>query len=129
MSFGTSSYGSSAFGGNANSLNEQVFFPVSPDNYAPDVLHERSALFSGTELFYEVLIRQGSENPSGPNGAEYEIFTADHEGAAPQSQVKVEGSGQSIIAAAPIIIVTALVDSSIWVSGLNFSIVGRPYTQ
>lgn len=129
MSYGGSPYGSTPFGGNANSVNEQVFFPIIPDNYAPDVLHERSALFNGPESFYEILIRQGSENPSGPNGAEYEIFTADHEGATPQSQVKVGGSGQSIIGAKPIIIVTALVDSAIWASGLNFSIVGRPYTQ
>lgn len=128
MSYGSSSYGSSVYGGIANSLNEQVFFPVI-GNYAPDVLHERTGLFNGSEDFYEILIRQGSENPSGPNGAEYKVYTADHEGATPQLQVTVGGSGQTIIGAAPIIIVTALVDSSIWVSGLNFSIVGRPYTQ
>lgn len=128
MSYGSSSYGSSVYGGIANSLNEQVFFPVI-GNYAPDVLHERTGLFNGSEVFYEILIRQGSENPSGPNGAEYKVYTADHEGATPQLQVTVGGSGQTIIGAAPIIIVTALVDSSIWVSGLNFSIVGRPYTQ
>lgn len=129
MSYGASAYGSASYGGNANSVNEQVFFPILPDNYAPDVLYERSALFNGPESFYEILIRQGSENPSGPNGAEYEVFTADHEGATPQSQVKIGGSGQTIIASAPIIIVTAFIDSAILVTGLNFSIVGRPYTQ
>lgn len=128
MSFGSSAYGGSAYGGNANSVSEQVFFPDGP-NYAPDVLHERTGLFNGPETFYEILFRQGSENPSGPNGAEYKVYTADHEGATPQLQVTVGGVGQTIIGAAPIIVVTALVDSSIWTSGLNFSIVGRPYTQ
>lgn len=129
MPYGSSSYGGAAYGGNANSLNEQIFFPVSADNYAPDITHERTALFNGPETFYEVLVRQGSENPSGPNGAEYKIYSATSEGETPQLQVTVGGSGQSIIGAAPVIVVTALVDSSIWALGLNFSIVGRPYTQ
>ena len=128
MSFGSSAFGSTAFGGSANANNEQVFYPFG-NNYAPDILHERTALFNGPEEFYEILIRQGSENPSGPNGAEYEIFTSDGEGITPQSQGKHGGVGQAIIGAHPIIIVTAFVDSAIWVSGLNFSIVGRPYTQ
>lgn len=128
MSYGSSTYGGAAYGGNANSINEQVFFVIGP-NYAPDVTHERRAAFAGSEEFYEILIRQGSENPSGPNGAEYKIYTATSEGETPQLQTTVGGSGQSIIGAAPIIVVTALVDSAIWVSGLNFSIVGRPYTQ
>lgn len=129
MSYGSSAYGGSTYGGIANSANEQVFFPVIPDNYAPDVLHERTVLFTGSEDFYEILFRQGSENPSGPNGAEYKVYTAESESQTPQLQVTVGGVGQTIIGAAPIIVVTALVDSSVWVSGLNFSIVGRPYTQ
>lgn len=129
MSFGSLTYAGSAYGGSANAINEQVFFPVLPDNYAPDVLHERAALFNGTETFYEVLFRQGSENPSGPNGAQYKVYTSAGEGEPFQLQVTVEGVGQTIIGAAPIIKVTALVDSAIWASGLNFSIVGRPYNQ
>lgn len=128
MSYGSLPYGGSAYGGSGNSVHEQVFFPDG-SNYTPDIVHERIALFNGPETFYEVLFRQGSENPSGPNGAEYKVYTADHEGATPQLQVTVSGVGQTIIGAAPIIVVTALVDSSIWALGLNFSIVGRPYTQ
>lgn len=128
MSYGSSSYGSAVYGGSANSVNEQVFFPLT-SNYAPDVLHERTVLFNGPEDFYQILIRQDSENPSGPNGAQYKIYTSTGAGASPQLQVTVEGVGQAIIGAAPIIIVTALVDSSVWISGLGFSIFGRPYTQ
>lgn len=128
MSFGSSSLGSASFGGIANAANEQIFFPDLGDNYAPDVLHQRTVLFNGPETYYQVIIRQGSENPSGPNGAEYEIYTSHGEGETPQRQVILGGAGISTIGAAPIIIVTALVDSAIWVSGLNFSIVGRPYT-
>jgi hypothetical protein len=129
MAYGSSACGSTAYGGNANSVNEQVFFPLPTDLLAPDVLYERSVFFNGPESFYEILIRQESENPSGPNGAEYKIYTSSGEGITPQLQMVVGGQGQTIIAAAPIVIVTALVDSSIWVSGLGFSIVGRPYTQ
>lgn len=129
MSYGSSSYGGAAYGGIANAVNEQVFFPVSAVDLAPDVVHERTALFNGPETYYEILVRQGSENASGPNGAEYSIYTSSGEGATPQLQVVIGGISQTIIAAAPIIIVTALVDSAIWPTGLNFSIVGRPYTQ
>lgn len=129
MSYGASSYGSAVYGGIANAVNEQVFFPVPVVDLAPDVAHERTALFNGPETFYEILVRQGSENPSGPNGAEYSIYTSSGEGATPQLQVVIGGIGQTIIAAAPIIIVSALVDGAIWPTGLNFSIVGRPYTQ
>lgn len=129
MSYGSSSYGSAVYGGSANSVNEQVFFPLLGVDLAPDVVHERSALFNGPETFYEILVRQGTENASGPNGAEYRIYTSFGEGDTPQLQVVVGGIGQSIIAAAPIIIVTALVDGAIWSTGLNFSIVGRPYVQ
>jgi len=129
MSYGAGAYGTTAYGGSANSVNEQVIFPVLDVDLEPDVLHERSVLFTGSTEHYEVLIRQGSENPSGPNGAEYKIYTSHGEGETPQLQVIVGGIGQAIIAAAPIIVVTALVDGSIWPTGLNFSIVGRPYTQ
>lgn len=129
MSYGSGAYGSTAYGGSANAVNEQVFFPILAEDLAPDVLHERVAFFNGPEEFYEILIRQGSENPSGPNGAEYKIYTSHGEGETPQLQTTVGGIGQSIIGAAPIIVVTALVDGSIWPTGLNFSIVGRPYTQ
>lgn len=129
MPYGSSTYGGAAYGGIANSANEQVFFPVIPNNYAPDVLHERTVIFTGPEDFYEILFRQGSENPSGPNGAEYKVYTSHGEGETPQLQVTVGGIGQTIIGAAPIIVVTAFVDSAIWALGLNFSIVGRPYIQ
>lgn len=128
MSFGSSSFGSAPLGGIANTANEQVIFPIISENYAPDVLHQRIVQFSGAEPYYQVIIRQGSENPSGPNGAEYEIYTSHGAGETPQRQVILGGAGISTIGAAPIIIVTALIDSAIWVSGLNFSIVGRPYT-
>lgn len=128
MPYGGAAYGASAYGGSANAVNEQIIFPLTSE-YAPDVLHERRVFFNGPQSFYEILIRQGSENPSGPNGAEYKIYSSHGEGETPQLQTTVGGNGQSIIGAAPIIVVTALVDSAIWVSGLNFSIVGRPYTQ
>lgn len=127
MSFGTSAYGGASYGGSANANNEQVIFQL--DQYVSDVLHERNVLFTGITEFYEILIRQASENPSGPNGAEYKIYSSTSEGESPQLQVTVGGSGQTIIGAAPFIFVTALVDSAVWISGLNFSIVGRPYTQ
>lgn len=129
MLFGSSSFGSAAYGGIANAVNEQVIYPVLVDNYAPDVLHERTVLFNGPEEFYEILFRQDSENPSGPNGAEYKVYSSHGPGETPQLQVTVGGVGQTIIGAAPIIVVTAFVDSSIWALGLGFSIVGRPYTQ
>lgn len=129
MIYGSSAYSSVTYGGSANAVNEQVFFPLIGGNYAPDVVHERSVLFNGPELFYEIIIRQDSENPSGPNGAEYRIYSADHVEGTPQLQVILGGIGQAIIGAAPLIVVTALVDSSVWVSGLGFSIFGRPYTQ
>lgn len=129
MTYGTTSYGGASYGGNANSLGEQVIFPLLGSNYAPDVLHERTVQFNGSTPFYEVIIRQGSENPSGPNGAEYKVYSATSEGETPQLQVTLGGVGSTIIGAAPIIVVTALVDSSIWVAGLNFSVFGRPYNQ
>lgn len=129
MAYGTSAYGASGYGGGANAVNEQVFFPLLGVSLAPDVLHERTAFFNGPERWYEILIRQGSENPSGPNGAEYKIYSARFPEDTPQLQVIIGGMGQVIIGAAHVITVTALVDSAIWVSGLNFSIVGRPYTQ
>lgn len=127
MSFGASSFGSTSFSGSANSANEQVFFVL--DFRAPDTLFEASALFNGTEEFYEILTQQGAEPGSGPMGIQYEIFTSHGEGETPISQVKVSGNGQSIIGAAPIIIVTAIIDSDVWPSGLNFRVRGRPYTQ
>jgi len=129
MFYGTTGYGGAAYGGTANSANEQVFFPVPTVDLAPDVLYARSAQFNGQESFYEILIRQGSENPSGPNGAEYKIYTSRFEEDEPQLRMTVAGVSQSIIPAAPIVTVTAIVDGSIWPTGLNFSIVGRPYTQ
>lgn len=129
MPYGVSTYGAAAYGGNANAINEQVIFPLLEVDLAPDVLHERTVFFNGPEGSYEILIRQGSENPSGPNGAEYKIYSARFEEDTPQLQRTIAGAGQTIIAAAHVIKVTALVDSSIWPTGLNFSIVGRPYTQ
>lgn len=129
MSYGSSTYGGATYGGIANAVNEQVFFPLLGVNLAPDVLHERSAFFTGPESLYEIIIRQDSENPSGPNGAEYKIYTSHSEGQTPQLQATVQGVGSTTIGAASIIVVTAFVDSAIWVSGLGFSIFGRPYTQ
>lgn len=128
MSYGSSAYGSTAYGSSANGVDEQVFFPLLATDLAPDILHERSVSFNGSASLYQILVRQNSENPSGPNGAEYKIYTSGGPGQSPQLQVTVGGVGQTIIAAAPTIIVTALVDGTIWESGLGFSIVGRPYT-
>jgi hypothetical protein len=127
MSFGSSAQGSSAYGGNANAVNEQVFFIL--DNRAPDVLYEAQANFNGPETFYEILTLQGSESGSGPSGIEYKVYTSDGPGITPQLQVTIGGNGQSIIGAAPIIVVTAIIDSAVWAVGTDFSVRGRPYTQ
>lgn len=128
MSFGSAALGSSALGGNANSANEQVFFPYPEPDRAPDVLYEASALFNGPETSYEILTIQGSEG-IGPSGIEYKVYTSEGPGHTPQLQVTLGGNGQSIIAAAPIVVVTAILDSAVWPSGLNFGVKGRPYTQ
>lgn len=127
MGYGSSAYGATAYGGNANAVNEQIFFPLLGEDLPPDVLHERSALFTGSSERYQILTRQGSENPSGLNGAEYKVYVSHSEGETPQLQVTVQGIGQTIVSAGRLIVVTAIVDSAIWPSGLNFSIVGRPY--
>lgn len=129
MAYGTSAYGASGYGGNANAVDEQMFFPLLGASLAPDILHERSALFTGSSQRYQILTRQGSENPSGPNGAEYKVYVSHSEGETPQLQVTVQGVGQTIVSAGRLIVVTAIVDGSIWPTGLNFSVVGRPYTQ
>lgn len=127
MAYGSSTYGATAYGGNANAIDEQVFFPLLGESLLPDVLHERSAFFTGTSERYQILTRQGSENPSGPNGAEYKVYVSRSEGETPQLQVTVQGIGQTIVSAGRLIVVTAIVNGSIWPSGLNFSVVGRPY--
>lgn len=129
MSYGSVGYGSAVYGSSANAVNEQIFFPLLGTPLPPDVLHERSVFFTGPSQWYQILTRQGSENPSGPNGAEYKVYVSHSEGETPQLQVTVSGIGQTIVGAGRLIVVTALVDSAIWASGVHFSIVGRPYTQ
>lgn len=129
MSFGSSAFGSTAYGGSANASNEQIFFSYPEPNRAPDVLYEARASFNGPEEFYEILTIQGSESGSGPSGILYEVFTSHGEGQTPQSQGTIEGNNQFIIGAAPIIVVTAIVDSAVWAVGTNFGVKGRPYTQ
>jgi len=128
MSYGSSVYGGAAYGGSVNSANEQIFFAPGP-NQAPDVLHEARANFTGITQFYEILTRQGSEPSSGPMGIEYKVYTSPQEGITPQLQATIGGNGQTIITPDAIIIVTVLIDSAVWVSGLDFSVRGRPYTQ
>lgn len=123
MSYGSASYGSTSYGGNANSLNEQVFFPL--DNRDPDVLFTAEAAFTGQETTYSVYTLQGSEG-TGPAGVEYKIYTAHEQGETPQLQVTVQGNGQSVIAAAPRIVVTAIIDSAVWSVGEDFKVTGRP---
>lgn len=127
MSYGSGAYGSTAYGGGANAANEQIIFPLVLR--APDVLYEAVALFSGPEEFYEILTHQSSEPGAGPAGVEYRFYTSDGPGLTPQPQGGIGGNGQSIIAAAPIIVVTAIIDSAVWVAGNDFSVRGRPYNQ
>lgn len=123
MAFGSSPFGSTTFGGSANSVNEQVFFPYKL--YAPDVLHESTVFFGGDSEFYEILTRRFGE----PVAVEYKVYTSHGEGETPQLQVTIGGDGQTIIGAAPIIVVTAIVDGAVFGSGNLFDVVGRPYTQ
>lgn len=124
MSYGSSTYSGSAYGGNANSVNEQVFFQL--DIRVPDVLFEAEAAFMGEDSLYSVYTLQESESGSGPAGVEYKIYTAHEQGETPQLQVTVQGNGQSVIAAAPRIVVTAIIDSAVWAVGQAFRVTGRP---
>lgn len=127
MSYGSSAYGAAAYGGGANGANEQIFFPLI--ERPPDVLFEATGLFNGPEEFYEILTLQGTEPGSGPAGVEYRFYTSGGPGQTPQPQGGLAGNGQAIIGAAPIIVVTAIIDSSVWSLGVRFSVRGRPYTQ
>jgi hypothetical protein len=127
MAYGTSTYSASAYGGSANAVNEQIFFPLL--NRDPDVLYEATGLFNGSEEWYEILTHQGSEPGSGPTGIEYKVYTSPQEGITPQLQATIGGSGQTIITPAAIVIVTAIIDSEVWAFGNDFSVRGRPYTQ
>lgn len=126
MSYGSSTYGGAAYGGSANAVNEQVFFPL--DNRDPDVLYEAIVLFNGPEEFYDILTLQGSEG-TGPSGLEYKVYTSHGPGETPQLQVTIGGNGVTQIGAAPIIVVTAIIDGAVWAFGQDFSVKGRPYTQ
>lgn len=127
MSYGASAYGAAAYGGGANSANEQVFFPLT--NYAPDVLFEASAIFNGPEEFYEILARQASEPEAGPVGTEYKVYTSHGPGETPQLQVTFGGNSQAIVGAAPIIVVTAIIDGAVFGAGNLIEVRGRPYNQ
>ena len=129
MSYGSSAYGASAYGGSANAVNEQVFFPANAPNLEPDTLYEATAFFNGPEEFYEILTHQGSESGSGPSGVAYQFYTSHGPGETPQDAGGFGGNGQSIIAAAPIIVVTVFVDSTVWPTGVDVSVRGRPYNQ
>lgn len=122
MTYGASAYGAAAYGGSANANNEQVFFPYLVR--AENVLYEARVEFSGPEEFYEVLTRQGAEEIS----VEYKIYASNGPGETPQLQTTTGGGGptQSIIAARPIIVVTAEIQAD---QSNNFGVVGRPYTQ
>lgn len=124
MAYGAVAYGASAYGGTANAVNEQIFFPLA--DREPDTLYEATALFNGPEELYEILTNQGSEG-SGPAGVEFRFYTSDGPGLTPQSQGGVAGNGQAVIRAAPIIVVTVMIDSAIWAFGNDFSVRGRPY--
>jgi hypothetical protein len=121
MSYGSAAYGAAAYGGSAGS-DLQVFFALRFRD--PGILYESRAEFTGSSEFYEILTRQADEEPN----IEFKIYTSHGEGETPQLQTTVGAGGptQSIIAAAPIIIVTAEM-AGITVNG--FEVVGHPYTQ
>lgn len=127
MSFGAAAYGSATYGGIANSANEQAFFSFIPR--PPDTLFGASAIFSGSNDWYEIRTLQSSEPGAGPSGVIYEIYTSHDPNETPQRQTTLEGNGQAIIAAAPFIKVTAFIDGEVWDLGMIFKVVGRPYTQ
>lgn len=129
MSFGSSAFGSTSYGGNANANDEQIFFSFPEPNRAPDILYEASARSSSPALYYEILTQQGSESASGPSGIEYKVYASHSEGETPQLQVTLGGNGRSIIGAAQTIVVTAIIDSAVWGIGTNFGVKGRPFTQ
>lgn len=124
MSYGSSVYGGSTYSGNANSANEQVFFPLI--NRDPDILYEARAIFSGNDQLYSIFTVQGSEPGSGPSGIEYKVYTVHGEGETPQLASTVQGNGQTVVGAAPTIIVTAIIDSAVWGVGTDFRVFGRP---
>lgn len=127
MPYGASAYGAAAYGGSANSANEQILFPLL--NRAPNTLFTASLIFSGSEQFYDILTLQGSEPGSGPSGLEYKVYTSHGPGETPQLQVTVSGNGTAVVGAAPIIAVTAIIDSAVWGVGTDFSVRGRPRAQ
>lgn len=118
MAYGASAYGAGAFGGAPNG-NQQVFFA---DALRTEGHYESRADVSVVSDFYEILTAQGGEEPP----IEYRIYSSHGEGETPQLQVIVSGVGQTIIGAAPIILVTADITD---IAGNSFSVRGRPYTQ
>jgi hypothetical protein len=124
MSYGTAAYGSVTYGSNANAGNEQIIFAYR--NYSPDVLRESEVAFTGNDEFYSVTTWQSGEPEIGPIGTEYKIYTAHGEGETPQLQVTTQGSGQTVVGAAPRIVVTMIVDGSQFGGGLEVKVTGRP---
>jgi hypothetical protein len=124
MSYGTTAYGAAAYGGIANSANEQIFFPLAL--YSPDVLREAEAIFTGSEEFYSIFTVQNGEPISGPIGTEYKIYKSNGEGETPQLQATIQGNTHVVIGAAARIVVTMIVDGSQFGSGIFLSVTGRP---
>lgn len=123
MSLGSSTYGSSVLGGSANANNEQVFF--AHHQWPKDTLLVARAEFAGPEEWYEILTFLYSE----PEGVEFKVYSSHGEGETPQLQVTYGGNSQIIIGAAPIIVVTVMIDGALWSGGYDFRVVGRPYVQ
>lgn len=129
MSYGSLAYGGSAYGGSANAVNEQVFFPFVASSYTPDVIHEAEVLFSGSEAHYSVFTLQESESGSGPSGVTYDVYVSHSEGETPQHQVTVQGNGQTVVASGIRIVVTMLIDGTVWPTGQNVKVTGRPLKE
>ena len=121
MNYGTSSYGSIAFGGSVAS-EWFIFFPMLLRD--PDVLFESQLEYGGSG-FFSVFTRQASEATASSSGVTYKIYTSNDPGETPQLQTTQEGDGQAVIGAARFIMVTALIDGIIWSTGQLFEVRGR----
>lgn len=119
MSYGTSSYGSSAIAG-ASASEWFIFFPHLP--YDPDVLFEAELEFNGPSGFFSLFSNQNTESGE---GILYQAFTANDSNETPQLQTTFAGIGQAVIGSARFITVTAEIDSAVWAGGIQFSIRGR----
>lgn len=122
MSYGSSTYGSSALGGSAAS-EWFTFFPLLQRD--PDVLFESRLNLGFNSGSFSVFTRQGSEAASSSSGVVYKFYTSNDPDETPQLQATQEGDGQNVIPAALFITVTAEISGDIWAGGQVFSVRGR----